>query len=113
MNTENKKNVSTKEIFAIAGLVAGFIPLYYQALWIYIHNLFGSQAESVAEFKKYLPPFFREPHKTSLLFLTLSVLSIIFCIIGIKTTRKSLKVAVITDIFICSLLSLILLFSML
>lgn len=112
MNKENKKTVSTKEIFAIAGLVAGFIPLYYQALWIYIFNLFGSQAESVTEFKKYLPPLFRDPHKATWLFLVLCVISIIFCVIGVKTTKKSLKVAVITDIFICSLLILLLLFSM-
>ncbi len=108
----NHRKLTTKEIFAIAGLVAGFIPLYYQALWIYIHNLFGSQAESVAEFKKYLPPLFRDPHKATFLFLALSVFSVILCVIGIKTTKKSLKVAVITDIFICSLLILMLLFSM-
>jgi len=110
MKDTNK--LSTKEILVIAGLVAGFIPLYYQALWIYIYNLFGSQAESVAEFKKYLPPFFRDPHNATKLFLALCVISIILCVIGIKTTKKFLKVAVITDIFICSLLILLLLFSM-
>lgn len=104
--------LTTKEILAIAGLAAGFIPLYYQALWIYIFNLFGSQAESVAEFKKYLPPFFRDPHNATKLFLALSILSIILCSIGIKTTKKSLKVAVVTDIFISSLLVLLFLFSM-
>ncbi|MEI8005993.1 MAG: hypothetical protein WCI48_07285 [Bacteroidota bacterium] len=108
----NHSKLKTKDIFAIAGLVAGFIPLYYQALWIYIRNLFGNQGESVAEFKKYLPPLFRDPHKATFLFLVLCVISIILCVIGIKTTKKSLKVAVITDIFICSLLILLLLFSL-
>lgn len=104
--------LKTREKIAIFGLVAGFIPVYYQALWIYIFGIFPGHAEAVTEFTKYLPPLFKDLRNSTYLFIVLCLISIVLCSISLKQIGKSLKVAAITDIFVCSLLTLLLLFQL-
>ena len=109
---KNIKPFKIKEGITLTGIISGVIPIFYQGLWIFFRGLNDDQMKAAASFKKFLPPFLKEPYAALKFFLELCILSIILNTINLVGLNKYYKnVSLVTLISSC-LLIFILLFQM-
>jgi len=73
------------KVFTILALIATSVPVTIYALWIKAANLGNTQAERVAIFYTYLPEFLHGRWNAT-------YLSIVFCILAIILSGKSMKI---------------------
>ncbi len=81
MKHDNSRQSKT---FAILALFASFVPVTIMTLWIKAASLGDTQEERVAIFYTYLPEFLRGRWNST-------YLSIVFCIMAIVLSVKSMK----------------------
>jgi hypothetical protein len=96
----------------IAGMLFFLIPLGYTLLWIWIFNMYGSHADRVAQFTKFLPPFFKYPGRATLLFILFCIIAIVLSATSMKYEKPLMKNLSLLTVILSSLMILWLLFTM-
>jgi hypothetical protein len=96
----------------IIGFILFLIPLFYQILWMYISGLYNTQAERVANYNTYLPPFLRGYGQATMLFLVFCIISLVLLAISLKIRFTPLRILIIISIVMESLMTLLNLFSL-
>jgi len=109
------QNAKKSNSLSIVGLILLFVPVSIYILWIiaYSSNPSSTQAESVAIYLSYFPPFLRSIAATSLLLVISAIGSIVVSVFGRKTSNKFFSVIGLLVIIVASFLLFLQIFSLL
>src|SRR5512138_3257823 len=108
--TENKERNGKHR--GIAGMVFFLIPLGYVITWIIITTLYGNHADRVLQFRKFLPPFFKQLGRATLLFIVFCIIAIVLSSTSMKYEKPLMKNLSLLTVVLSSLMILWLLFTM-